>query len=91
MNNQLVLPLDDFLSRAHGPGIARPRRVFCNRNLRMSGISWVGFDMDYTLAIYDQPAMDELSIRATTQKPRRGRAMPGPCARERKSSSGRTS
>ena len=68
MNNQLVLPLDDFMSRAHGPGIARPRRVFCNRNLRMSGISWVGFDMDYTLAIYDQPAMDELSIRATTQK-----------------------
>ena len=29
----------------------------------MSGISWVGFDMDYTLAIYDQPAMDDLSIR----------------------------
>ena len=68
MNQQLVLPLDDFLSRAPGPGIARPRRVFCNRNLRMSGISWVGFDMDYTLAIYDQPAMDELSIRATTEK-----------------------
>jgi HAD superfamily 5'-nucleotidase-like hydrolase len=64
---QLVLPLDDFL-RSAGPGIPRPRRVFCNRNLRMSGISWVGFDMDYTLAIYDQPAMDELSIRATVEK-----------------------
>ncbi|MDF2696343.1 MAG: superfamily [Labilithrix sp.] len=34
----------------------------------MSGISWVGFDMDYTLAIYDQPAMDDLSIRATIDK-----------------------
>src|SRR5271170_5319310 len=34
----------------------------------MAGISWVGFDMDYTLAIYDQPAMDELSIRATVEK-----------------------
>ena len=34
----------------------------------MSGIAWVGFDMDYTLAIYDQPAMDELSIRATVNK-----------------------
>jgi HAD superfamily 5'-nucleotidase-like hydrolase len=34
----------------------------------MSGISWVGFDMDYTLAIYDQPAMDDLSIRATIAK-----------------------
>jgi 5'-nucleotidase len=64
---QLVLPLDDFL-RSAGPGIPRPRRVFCNRALRMAGISWVGFDMDYTLAIYDQPAMDELSIRATVEK-----------------------
>ncbi len=34
----------------------------------MSGIAWVGFDMDYTLAIYDQPAMDDLSIRATIAK-----------------------
>ncbi|MGO8993312.1 MAG: HAD-IG family 5'-nucleotidase, partial [Polyangiaceae bacterium] len=67
VNEQLVLPLDDFL-RGAGPGIPRPRRVFCNRNLRMAGISWVGFDMDYTLAIYDQPAMDELSIRATVEK-----------------------
>ncbi len=65
---QLVLPLDDFQSRTPGPGIPRPNRVFCNRNLKMSGIAWVGFDMDYTLAIYDQPAMDDLSIRATIMK-----------------------
>ena len=42
--------------------------MFCNRNLKLSGISWIGFDMDYTLAIYDQPAMDDLSIRATIEK-----------------------
>ena len=42
--------------------------MFCNRNLRMTGIAWVGFDMDYTLAIYDQPAMDRLSIDATVTK-----------------------
>lgn len=65
---QLVLPLDDFASRGQGHGIPRSTRVFCNRNLKMSGISWVGFDMDYTLAIYDQPAMDDLSIRATIAK-----------------------
>lgn len=66
---QLLLPLDDFASRsARGPGIPRHNRVFCNRNLKMSSISWVGFDMDYTLAIYDQPAMDDLSIRATIDK-----------------------
>ena len=29
------------------------RRVFCNRNLRMDRIRFIGFDMDYTLARYD--------------------------------------
>ena len=68
--NQLSLPLEEFLAPHPGgaPGIARQRRVFCNRNLRMSGIAWVGFDMDYTLAIYNQKEMDELSIRATIEK-----------------------
>lgn len=67
-SEQLILPLDDFLTRAHAPGIARPKRVFCNRHLRMSGIAWLGFDMDYTLAIYNQSEMDALSIRATIDK-----------------------
>jgi len=65
---QLPLPIDDYLARAGGPGIPRARRVFCNRDLRMSQIAWVGFDMDYTLAIYDQPEMDRLSIEATIKK-----------------------
>jgi HAD superfamily 5'-nucleotidase-like hydrolase len=34
----------------------------------MSTIAWVGFDMDYTLAIYKQREMDELSIQATITK-----------------------
>ncbi len=34
----------------------------------MSNIAWVGFDMDYTLAVYNQQEMDELSIRATIEK-----------------------
>jgi len=65
---QLSLPIDEFLARPHATGIPRHRRIFCNRNLRMSTIAWVGFDMDYTLAIYDQREMDELSIRATIAK-----------------------
>ncbi|HWL87274.1 MAG TPA: HAD-IG family 5'-nucleotidase [Polyangiaceae bacterium] len=65
---QLVLPIDDFLLRPSTPGIVRTRRVFSNRDLRMSGITWIGFDMDYTLAIYDQPEMDRLSIDATLDK-----------------------
>jgi 5'-nucleotidase len=65
---QLTLPIDEFLARPQGQGIPRQRRIFCNRNLRMSTISWVGFDMDYTLAIYKQQEMDELSIQATVAK-----------------------
>lgn len=67
-HDQLALPWNDLGKRDRGPSIPRPNRVFCNRNLKMTGISWVGFDMDYTLAIYDQPAMDDLSIRATIAK-----------------------
>ena len=67
LSQQLILPLDDFATQK-APTIPRVRRMFCNRNLRMTGIAWVGFDMDYTLAIYDQPEMDRLSIEATQKK-----------------------
>ena len=66
--HQLALPLEEFLARPTAPGIPRQERIFCNRNLRLHGISWVGFDMDYTLAIYNQAEMDELSIKATIDK-----------------------
>lgn len=44
------------------------RRVYCNRNLRLDQVSAIGFDMDYTLAIYRQSEMDRLSIDATLSK-----------------------
>lgn len=44
------------------------RRIYANRNLDMSKIDVIGFDMDYTLAQYHQHAMDELSIRMTIDK-----------------------
>ena len=65
---QLTLPMEEFRRRPAKPGTARERRIFCNRNLRLGSISWVGFDMDYTLAIYNQRAIDDLSIRATVEK-----------------------
>jgi HAD superfamily 5'-nucleotidase-like hydrolase len=34
----------------------------------MTGVAWVGFDMDYTLAVYRQQEMDDLSIKATIEK-----------------------
>jgi HAD superfamily 5'-nucleotidase-like hydrolase len=46
----------------------RARQVFVNRNLRMSTIELVGFDMDYTLAIYHQRRIEQLSFELTLQK-----------------------
>jgi 5'-nucleotidase len=47
--------------------IPRQHRVFVNRNLRLDKIEMVGFDMDYTLALYNQARIEDLSIRATLQ------------------------
>ncbi|MEM7136251.1 MAG: HAD-IG family 5'-nucleotidase [Myxococcota bacterium] len=44
------------------------RRVYCNRSLRLDQIRFVGFDMDYTLAVYRQAEMDRLSIDVTLSK-----------------------
>ena len=41
------------------------RRIFCNRNLKMDSLEYIGFDMDYTLALYHQQHMESLSIRLT--------------------------
>jgi HAD superfamily 5'-nucleotidase-like hydrolase len=63
---QLELPLIE------GPTGPRPiqatRRVYVNRDLKMAHVDWIGFDMDYTLAIYHQAEMDRLSIKCTAEK-----------------------
>ena len=48
--------------------VPRKNRVFCNRNLRMDSIEMIGFDMDYTLALYHQDKLEQLSIALTLQK-----------------------
>jgi HAD superfamily 5'-nucleotidase-like hydrolase len=66
---QLALPLPELsipADEAYPPPLAR--RVFCNRSLRLDHIEMVGFDMDYTLAVYKQAEIDRLSIEATTRK-----------------------
>jgi 5'-nucleotidase len=68
---QLALPIElveQFQAHSQAHGIPRHRRIFCNRNLRMTSVAWVGFDMDYTLAVYRQKEMDDLSIKATIEK-----------------------
>lgn len=43
------------------------RRVFCNRNLRLDSIRFVGFDMDYTLALYHE-AMEHLQAEMVLER-----------------------
>lgn len=63
--SQLTLPMPELIFTPERWAIPRHKRVFVNRNLRLADVDWIGFDMDYTLAIYDQPQMDELQIRCT--------------------------
>jgi HAD superfamily 5'-nucleotidase-like hydrolase len=49
-------------------GIARESRIFVNRNLRMSSIGAIGFDLDYTLAHYQLWEIDDLAFRITQDK-----------------------
>jgi hypothetical protein len=62
-----------FLSLSREADIPRRKRVFVNRNLKMEDIDLVGFDMDYTLAIYHQEEMEALSIQLTLKKLVEGR------------------
>jgi len=65
---QLPLPLPDSIALGDETAPPRSERVFVNRTLRMDQIEAVGFDMDYTLAIYRQEAMDRQSIAAALPK-----------------------
>lgn len=68
MSEQLALPLPEIPSLPTRVGIPRSQRVFVNRNLKMSGIDWVGFEIDDTLAVYDRDVMDRLVIEAAFSK-----------------------
>ncbi len=48
--------------------VPRRHRVFVNRNLRMSRIRAIGFDLDHTLAHYDPLAVEQLAFDLTKRK-----------------------
>ena len=48
--------------------VERSRQVFVNRNLRMGNVEMVGFDMDYTLAIYHLRRIEQLSFDLTLSR-----------------------
>ena len=65
---QPTLGLELIESATRPLDVPRQNRVFVNRNLRLDRIELVGFDMDYTLALYNQAKIEELSMRATLHK-----------------------
>jgi 5'-nucleotidase len=66
--DQQRLPISDLPPVAQQGEPPRLSRIHCNRDLRLDQIQLIGFDMDYTLAVYDQNAIDRVSIEATAQK-----------------------
>lgn len=42
--------------------------VFCNRELKLGNVRAIGFDMDYTIAQYKQPAFDKLAFDGAKEK-----------------------
>ncbi len=66
---QLSLALPELIVTIEGHAPPAPsNRIYCNRTLRLDQIEAVGFDMDYTLAIYHQEEMDRQSVLATVPK-----------------------
>ena len=66
--SQLPLPLAPPPPPEGARAVPRRAKIHVNRNLRLDALSAVGFDMDYTLAIYRQSEMDRLQIDVTVQK-----------------------
>ena len=46
----------------------RYRQIYCNRDLVPDRVRWIGFDMDYTLAIYRRNPLDEVVHGLTVQR-----------------------
>jgi HAD superfamily 5'-nucleotidase-like hydrolase len=58
-----------LLAAPHAPHreVPRAREIFVNRNLRMDRVEAVGFDMDYTLAMYHLVRLETLAFRMTLE------------------------
>jgi 5'-nucleotidase len=56
-----------LLATPHAPHreVPRTRQIFVNRNLRMEAVEAVGFDMDYTLAMYHLVRLETLAFQMT--------------------------
>lgn len=61
--------LIEVLRASESPRFIKPyHKVFCNRNLALREIEAIGFDMDYTLALYHQEVLDRLTHEKTVER-----------------------
>jgi HAD superfamily 5'-nucleotidase-like hydrolase len=51
-----------------GLELAKSRQIYTNRSLKMDEIAVVGFDMDYTLAVYSMRQIEELAFHMTLER-----------------------
>jgi HAD superfamily 5'-nucleotidase-like hydrolase len=51
-----------------GLELAHSRQIYTNRALKLDEISLVGFDMDYTLAVYSMRQIEELAFHMTLER-----------------------
>jgi len=66
--SEVGLPDLKFSRKLPPKRVVSPNDIFCNRELKLSGIKAIGFDMDYTLAQYKQPAFDKLAFDGAKEK-----------------------
>ncbi len=60
--------LGRILSLRQGSETPVARQIFVNRNLHLSRVDLIGFDMDYTVAIYHLRRIEQLSYEMTVEK-----------------------
>ena len=61
-----------------GLELAHSRQIYTNRSLKMEEIALVGFDMDYTLAVYSMRQIEELAFHMTLARMVQKRGYPAP-------------
>ena len=64
--NSLLMKTFQESRNGHLPPLLE-NRIYTNRNIKLSRIKAMGFDMDYTLAEYKQDALDQLTMRLALQ------------------------
>ncbi len=67
-SRQVQTLLEVLRHRGTTQQVDRAHQVYCNRDLNFSKIEAIGFDMDYTLAVYTQTAVDKLSVELTLER-----------------------